>query len=549
MAEREKYGWDDDGDDGAEQILSAPSFNNTLNTPTSNPASTPPPTPPESPWGGPATSPYYGTPESGYGPGGVQNPAYTGPGATPPATGTDTTGTTGAGTGAPGSYQNTDWWSARGVPSSEIFDTKTGQLKAGWRRTAKGYERDGAGAGPQGGNYQAWFETLTRDLPPTPASLKSLEAQLKQHGIKVIDHAGGLIDKIQLPNGEVYDVIEAATPTGGKRWQFLRDAGTLDSIGRRLTSSLSADGHSVKAAGINRLIVDGRPYKIADAPTSPTWTPTFAQGTAPYTPGDIPMDDLEGFSMDEILARIQGPHDPGLDALVTNLMESPESLSPLMIETLKAKSAEELAGVATAQEADLRRFGFLTGNEDSTWLASERMRNQMGRDQSLIGSNRDIDIRAAETNLADRRAAAEVGTAYTAEKRNRVALAADTGLRAAAAKQDRLALREQVKQKAAELQLDADQLMQQYVVAQMEDLTRRYGIQVAADIDILRLSQMGQQFQEDLAFKLSELDQRMGLAYDQLDQDDDQFGANLSWQVKKDQLDRDERNQPVAPGK
>lgn len=40
-----------------------------------------------------------------------------------------------------GGYQNLDWWGARGVPASEIFDVYTGQLKPGWARTANGYER------------------------------------------------------------------------------------------------------------------------------------------------------------------------------------------------------------------------------------------------------------------------------------------------------------------------------------------------------------------------------------------------------------------------
>jgi len=39
-------------------------------------------------------------------------------------------------------YQDLEYWREQGVGEGDIFDTATGQLKPGWRRTSNGYERD-----------------------------------------------------------------------------------------------------------------------------------------------------------------------------------------------------------------------------------------------------------------------------------------------------------------------------------------------------------------------------------------------------------------------
>lgn len=45
-----------------------------------------------------------------------------------------------------GSYKSIEYWQSQGVPTSDIFDPMTGQLRPGWTRTANGYERGGAGS-------------------------------------------------------------------------------------------------------------------------------------------------------------------------------------------------------------------------------------------------------------------------------------------------------------------------------------------------------------------------------------------------------------------
>jgi hypothetical protein len=161
-------------------------------------------------------------------------------------------------------YQNLEFWQSQGVPAIDIFDPTTGQLKQGWQRTGRGYERvGGAGAGaastgagaagnypaPQGGNYQGWFQTLTQGKPPSPQSLRELEPVLNQYGIRVGPrNARGWSDTIILPDGTVLDVIEAATENGGKAWSWFTpgphsgNAGGIGGVG--LPSSQYSDPHT-----------------------------------------------------------------------------------------------------------------------------------------------------------------------------------------------------------------------------------------------------------------------------------------------------------------
>ena len=134
-----------------------------------------------------------------------------------------------AGTAADGAYQDINWWNQRGVPIIDMFDPMTGQLKPGWKRSAKGYERLDGGTGPSpttatvpGGNYQGWFMPLTSGKRPSPKVLKEMEPILNQHGIKLGPlNARGFTDGIILPDGTFVDVILSATEDGGSGWGWI----------------------------------------------------------------------------------------------------------------------------------------------------------------------------------------------------------------------------------------------------------------------------------------------------------------------------------------
>ena len=138
----------------------------------------------------------------------------------------------GGGSATDGGYQNTEWWQQRGVPTIDIFDPMTGQLRQGWKRTGKGYERTSGTnttsnvPGPQGGNFQQWFQQLTNGKRVSPKTLKEMEPILNQYGIKLGPlNARGFTDGIILPDGTFVDVILSAVEDGGTGWGWITGGG------------------------------------------------------------------------------------------------------------------------------------------------------------------------------------------------------------------------------------------------------------------------------------------------------------------------------------
>jgi hypothetical protein len=92
-----------------------------------------------------------------------------------------------------------------------------------WNNDLAMYVLDGSSTGstgPQNGDWQGWFSTLTSGKAPTPDQLIALEPQIVAAGGKVLRNAKGVAGKIQLPNGDIIDVIQGAD-AGGKAWQWI----------------------------------------------------------------------------------------------------------------------------------------------------------------------------------------------------------------------------------------------------------------------------------------------------------------------------------------
>jgi hypothetical protein len=80
---------------------------------------------------------------------------------------------------------------------------------------------------PQQQAPQSWdMNTFSQRFgtPRTPQELIAMEGQLGQAGIKVLRNSAGVAGKIQLPNGQVVDVITAAG-AGGRGFQWLTGEG------------------------------------------------------------------------------------------------------------------------------------------------------------------------------------------------------------------------------------------------------------------------------------------------------------------------------------
>lgn len=78
------------------------------------------------------------------------------------------------------------------------------------------------------GNPYAYFQSLIKNLPPSPASLQQIAPQLAQQGIKVISG-----DKVQLPDGTIMDTL-LGSDGPNPQWQWLNtsgaQSGTLGSL-------------------------------------------------------------------------------------------------------------------------------------------------------------------------------------------------------------------------------------------------------------------------------------------------------------------------------
>jgi len=69
-----------------------------------------------------------------------------------------------------------------------------------------------------------YYQSLIQGLPPSSASLISIEARLAERGITVMRNARGIAGKIKLPSGEIVDVGQnfGSPRPETMRWQILR---------------------------------------------------------------------------------------------------------------------------------------------------------------------------------------------------------------------------------------------------------------------------------------------------------------------------------------
>lgn len=307
-----------------------------------------------------------------------------------------------------------------------------------------------------------------------------------------------------------------------------QQAALKDNLARGIAQTLQEQGHDVKFDG-DQIIVDGRPYVVGGNPanagrTFENWAPN---STTSYKPGEIGMGDIPNFSFESLMQQMGGPVDDQTAALVSSILSNPESMGAHVVDSMKARSKDELAELHGGDMDRLRELGVSYGIQDSPWLAAEEMEARGRRNNALVGSNREIDIEAARTNFGDRLNAAGAGTAYSNAKAGRVQSAASLALSRAAATGDRLALRESVNQEAARLGIAAEQVMANYISEKAADASRRWGLQLEAD----KIAMMDRHFQEELAFKL-----------EQLDMLDQQFGASHDLNLRQQEMLEKEQN-------
>lgn len=253
------------------------------------------------------------------------------------------------------------------------------------------------------------------------------------------------------------------------------------------------------------------------------WSPQAAQ----YQPDaiDTNLDELPGFDEIYKLLSKDDPEEAKLSGLVNNILEHPESLSDTDVEMLKAQNAEETALAGQAQDEELQHFGAQAGLSDSPWLAGQRSQNAWDRRQATIGSNRTVDIAAANQRQSDRLAAASLGQGFaqyrTAKGQQALNIAVEGALGKASEQRGRKALNESMKQAATQLGLSRDQLVLGYITNNLSFLRDNKSLDLGYDIDIKKLSEQSDEFRQTLAQRIAEMKQA-----------DDQFKANYGLAVQ-----------------
>lgn len=236
--------------------------------------------------------------------------------------------------------------------------------------------------------------------------------------------------------------------------------------------------------------------------------PWGADGPAVYTPGEIGFGDIPNFTWESLLQQMRSGRSSGaLDDLMTNLLQHPESLDPHTVDSMKAKMKDTLAEQGQFEDQNLKGMGATMGIADSPWLTSERAAATRGKNAAIATGNQNLDITAAQTNMADKRAAAGAGTSYQSMRDSQVMNTVNAGLQRASITGNRLALRESVAQAAAASRQSAQSIMANWIM-QNSGLKLSYA----------QLNSQNSQFLEELMMKV----QAMQLQ-------DQQFGADLGF--------------------
>lgn len=125
--------------------------------------------------------------------------------------------------------QSIDWAKGLIQPSAQNYSNLFWGTGAPTGGGGGGYPSPPPGGTPRPAMTQQQFQQQFGS-PTNPQELIALEPQLNQAGIKVLRNAAGVAGKIQLPDGQVVDVIRAAG-AGGRGFQWLTGPSGGASVG------------------------------------------------------------------------------------------------------------------------------------------------------------------------------------------------------------------------------------------------------------------------------------------------------------------------------
>lgn len=304
-------------------------------------------------------------------------------------------------------YQNFDWWSAQGVPTSQIFNTQTGQLNPGWTRTANGYERTGGAtqSGPPGGDYRSWIMSLLGGKAPTPESLQAIEGQLNQYGVKLQkDSAGRIRGRIYLPNGMAVDLINQ----WGQPWTWIeRGIGSGDGPsggGLNLPPNQYSDANTALLETLLKNRIGALSSPVDDANRA-MYEAALNERARSLAAGNKQIDQLMGY-LQKRFTDLQGPGYTGAENEVIRtgaldpIEQDRKAARDRVMERLSARGIDPKSGIAQQALLDVdKAFDALRGSTQTQLAGNElaRREDRAQRAQAIGAQLADIpDQRARE---------------------------------------------------------------------------------------------------------------------------------------------------------
>ena len=256
-----------------------------------------------------------------------------------------------------------------GMTLADIFSGMAGSSEAATyqQRGASPAAPAAPAAAPDEG-WAAWFNSLTSGKAPTPGMLTSLESALGEHGVKVLRNAEGIAGKIQLPDGQIVDVIQGAT-RGGENWQWSPTSGgdLAQGYGREFdypdfpgSRDFTFD-REMPAFTPNLPPAQGFEYDTSGMPAP--WQPDLSN-----LPGPFRYEDFEGITAEDLY---QDPsyafrRQEGLDAVERSAAAKGNLLTGTTLRALQ-DYASNLASI---------EFGNVWGRERDKWGANLGKRGQ-----------------------------------------------------------------------------------------------------------------------------------------------------------------------------
>lgn len=312
-------------------------------------------------------------------------------------------------------YKGIEYWQGQGVPTVDIFDPMTGQLKAGWTRTANGYERAGGTTGTTtttGGtqpipnnDVAGLLKSLLGTGPSSPQALAAIESQLAKYGIKLQKDSDGTIrGRLFLPNGEAVDVVNANG--WGQPWSITNRGKTGPETGKstQYPSNQYSDAYTALLEQLMKARMSSLQQPVND-PYRAAYMQAMQQRADALGQGNAQLDQLTGY-LQKRYTDLQGPGYTGAENEVIRtgaldpIERDRQAARQQVITRLAQRNIRPGSGVyeAALQEVD-KQFNAMRGTTQTQLGANElaRREDRNSRAQTIAGQLADIpDARARE---------------------------------------------------------------------------------------------------------------------------------------------------------